>query len=254
MDIVFIGGFTADHTVWNNVLLSLESKQVPCNLFFIDNLGIGSESKSSYNTVEMAQAILSTLGDTIADNTCFVGHSLGGAIAQQIAILNPLKNYSLILLSSFAKLDVVGEKLLHARVSLSRAGVLKSLVADIVLPTLFSPSFLQSKEKFNFAKERFINNSQTQAGMLGQLNACLEHDTRKSLCEIKSTVKVVTGNSDMLVAPHHANYLSEKISDTEHYCLEGYGHMLPIECPEIIADIVGETATQRTELGSESLK
>lgn len=98
--LLLIAGFDCDSSYWSAVLPALVNKY---QVIRLDNRGVGQSSAPDcpYSIKQMADdaaALLNYLGITIH----VAGHSMGGQIAQELALVHPEKVKSLILLSSWA--------------------------------------------------------------------------------------------------------------------------------------------------------
>lgn len=246
--LVFIHGFTGTLEVWNPIVAQLKNS-LKHRILLIDNLGSGKSPQpdTPYTSNLMAQEILSVFEQLNITKATLIGHSLGGAIAQHIAINRPELVSDLILLSSFGRLDNTARHMLTARYSLIEANVDKALVAKSAIPTLFGNTFTSNEENINIAIERTVKNPQTVVGMRGQLNACNTYNDLTSLHRIKAKTYIVTGSRDVLVNPAHSNELLNLIPDSSLTVIEGCGHMIPIESPTEISELITQV-TQSHEI------
>jgi 3-oxoadipate enol-lactonase len=100
--LILIAGFDCDTSYWSALMPALVDKY---QVIRFDNRGVGQSSAqdSPYSIKQMADdtaALLNYLGITTVH---VAGHSMGGQIAQELALAHPEKVKSLILLSSWAK-------------------------------------------------------------------------------------------------------------------------------------------------------
>jgi pimeloyl-ACP methyl ester carboxylesterase len=66
--------------------------------------------------------------------------------------------------------------------------------------------------------------------------ALREHDKRADLDPLAAVpVHVLVGRYDRLTPPRHARYLAEHIDGAQLTVLPHYGHMLTLECPQLLA-------------------
>ena len=158
-----------------------------------------------------------------------IGHSMGGAIAQKIALKRPDLIKTLFLVSSFAKADQICIRFLQSREMLVKAGLNKDMIANSVMPSIFANDFLSIPENIDIIIERFRNNTQTPAGLSGQLRAIEDHNTTENLKHIKTQTKIITGKNDVLVSPEHSFFLHRHISNSLIFEIENCGHMVQME-------------------------
>lgn len=209
---------------------------------FIDNLGSGKspQPEGEYTTQLMSKKILELFDFLKIKNLVLIGHSLGGAIAQQIAITNCYIVNQLFLISSFAKVDSVCRQFLTSRYELMLAGISKELIAKVSIPTIFANEYLNDVNNLELAINRVINNPQGLNGMYGQLTACLEHDTLNTINKIRCSTTIITGDSDILVNKKHSELMHQLIPKSKFIALDDCGHMIQLEKPNHLFSILRE--------------
>jgi pimeloyl-ACP methyl ester carboxylesterase len=235
--IVLISGLNADSLFWADAvnILNKNFRVITC-----DNRGIGKTKVPELHctTQLMAQDIINVLDDLNIEAAYIVGHSLGGCIAQQLAILHPHRVRKLVLCSTLAKLTPIGEIALYITREMMLAKVPPALIVKNTLIRLYSNQFLSNPK----AIEKLITNSLTKsfdescATYFYQINALLQHDTTKLLAKIKCPTLVIAGEEDLTVPLQNANYLSEHIPNATLIIIPQMGHMLPIENPKLFCD------------------
>src|SRR5262245_40011231 len=102
--LLLLAGFACDHAIWSPLLPALAARY---QVVLLDNRGVGRSSApdSPYSILQMADdaaAVLDTIG---AGQAHVAGHSMGGQIAQELALARPDTVRSLLLLSSCARCD-----------------------------------------------------------------------------------------------------------------------------------------------------
>jgi pimeloyl-ACP methyl ester carboxylesterase len=81
--------------------------------------------------------------------------------------------------------------------------------------------------------------AQTRVGWLTAMQAM---DLRDGIAEIEVPVVVMTGSRDLLTPPGRSRELARVIPGARLVSLQGYGHTLPLEAPDQIANEVAELA------------
>ena len=237
--LVLISGLTEDHTAWENVLEKLAQS---FRVLIFDNRGAGQSTspKTSFTIGDMAKDTVALLQALDIPKAHILGHSMGGAIAQQIAIENPERVLKLIIACSAAKLSPLsmfvvktGEKLVDAQVSYE-------LLIENVFPWLFSSDFLADDKKVAKAFERKIKNPhpQTLEGYKNQIRACGQFDTTTQLSKIKTQTLVLTTEQDILISPRHSKMLTENINGAKLVMLPNIGHIPQLENPTLFCQEV----------------
>jgi 3-oxoadipate enol-lactonase len=201
-----------------------------------DNRGTGRSrllGKKPFTVRDLADdaaAVLSAAGVRSAD---VFGISLGGMIAQELALRHPEKVRALALgathfgfwsseklkIRTLFDLFIVG--VLRRRHDPRRAG--RFLVSD---------DFLVSQET-RFL-EWFANRTDpcSPAMLLAQVLAVARHDTRRRVASIRARTLILTGNADLLIPSNNSRSLAEVIAGAKLVVLEGAGHVFPLEREE----------------------
>jgi len=217
--LLMIHGFGADHTTWmfNQADLSADYE-----VHAIDLPGHGgSEKHVGDGSVEaLAEAVLAYMDAEGLDSAHLVGHSLGGAIAVEIAATAPARAAALTLVAPSGFGTEIAQDFIDGFIGESRARklrpVLEMLVAD---PGMVTGDMVEEVLKFkrldgalaalqSIAAANFASGSQ-KASM------------RDKLAKISAPVHVVWGEGDRVLPAHHAEDLPSsvkvtKVSDSGH--------------------------------------
>ncbi len=237
--LVFLAGYTGSCETWNSLCSALLT-QDDYSILLIDNLGAGKslQPTGAYTTEEMATHVMHIINKLNINKICLLGHSMGGAIAQQIVLTHPDLVQHLFLISSFAELDIVARLFLIGRYELLKSGADKHTIALSTIPTIFGNNFLCQENNQKLAIQRMVNNPQTLAGMFGQLQACLNHNVKNKLVKITCNTSIITGKDDVLVNPQHSMYLHSAITNSTFHWISNAGHMVQLEQSQELASTV----------------
>jgi pimeloyl-ACP methyl ester carboxylesterase len=58
--------------------------------------------------------------------------------------------------------------------------------------------------------------------------------------DINSTTIIITGDSDLVIPPDNSKWMQAQLEGSKLITMKGIGHMLAIEAPKELADIVAE--------------
>ena len=225
-----------------------------------DNRDVGLSTKlpdgPPYSLSDMsadAAGLLDALGIRAAH---VVGASMGGMIAQLVAIEHPEKVLSLtIVMSSLGGDDQV----------FADAEVMRGLVAPEVetreerirqtvetARLTWGPSF--DEERSRARATRAVDRSHYPAGALRQGRAMAAAPSRREALErVRVPVLVIHGDGDPLVPFANARLIADAVPAAELYVMRGVGHeMPPWEWPAIadrIARLAGVGERSRTSTG-----
>lgn len=194
------------------------------NFVVFDNRGCGqsSHTHSRYTTKQFARDTLELIDFLGWEKVHVVGVSMGGMISQEFAlILGTDRLLSLVLVATHAggwkvRTPWTGQKLYlseyFAKTDEQRTA--------IYLQTLYSNATLKDKEKYDFYHNLSLSRLRTYGGactkqaLQSQTMAVMTHSVAaKQLNKFKEwniPVLVMTGLSDVLVAPSNSKYLAKQ--------------------------------------------
>lgn len=218
--LVFIHGSGCDHRVWPEELFALDNACV----YAVDLPAHGlSGGKSAGSVAEYALAVEETIHALELFHVILAGHSLGGAIAQTLALQHPEWLSALILMGTGARLKVLPavldglEKNPHETISLF-GGFSFGPEADPGVVKAFSASFAKGSPKV----------------LLNDLRACNQFDIMDKVKEITCCALVICAENDSLTPPKYGKYLAEHLPASRFCMIEKAGHMMALEQPDAV--------------------
>lgn len=234
--LVLISGLSADSLFWGLVTPILSKKfRVITN----DNRGIGKSPlfTPACTTTLMANDIITILDELHIDKADIVGHSLGGCIAQQLAILHPERVKKLILCSTQAKITPIGKMSIMTTREMMSNNVSYELIIKNTLVRLYSNQFLSDPERVQILIKTILTKpfEESRATYFYQSDALFHHDTSKELDKIKMPTLIISGEVDYTIPLTSSYYLSKYIPSSTIITIPDMGHMLPIEDPELFS-------------------
>jgi pimeloyl-ACP methyl ester carboxylesterase len=195
-----------------------------------DNRGAGRSDKPEGDyTIPQAAADASGLMDALGlGRTHVLGISMGGMIAQEIAISYPERVEKLVLVctNSGGKQQALDRPEIIKVLGAPRQGDMPiEQMAREYLRLLYSPEFIASHpEKVEEFVRVYTANPPQEHGFVGQLQAVLKWDSSSRLYRIKCPTLVLTGDEDVLVPAEESVSLAERITDARLIVYPGVGH------------------------------
>jgi pimeloyl-ACP methyl ester carboxylesterase len=208
-------------------------------VLFFDNRGIGESDipEGPYTTRQMADDALQVLDEAGVDRAHVLGASLGGMIAQELAVAAPERVDKLILCcttpggAATVPMPQVTVDLFAAAATLPPEVALRRFVEN-ALAADASPDLVQ--ELF----DRRLANPPDPAGWQAQAAAGLGFAGVDGA--ITAPTLLVTGTEDNVVDPRNSDVLAERIADAELERIEGTGHLFFWEQPDAFVRILRE--------------
>jgi 3-oxoadipate enol-lactonase len=222
-------GYTAD--MWHRILPALAAAR---RVLVFDNRGVGRSSvpEPPWTVEEMADdaiAVLDAAGAGLAD---VFGVSMGGLIAQEVALRHPDRVRSLILGCTHpggreaARMDADAAAMLMDRKPKSAREAVEAS-----LPFVYAPS--TSRDVVDADVEVRLRYPTRGKAYWGQLDAMRKHPgTFGRLGEISAPTLVLHGTADRLVQPANATLLADAIPGAKLVWIDGASHVFWSEQPD----------------------
>jgi 3-oxoadipate enol-lactonase len=227
--IVWIQGLNADHTAWLSQVIAFQDSY---DCIALDNRDVGQSGRAqgNYTLAEMAADVRAVLDDAKVEDAHVVGLSLGGAIAQELALTAPEWVRSLTLVSTFARPDARLEAILESWCTIypilgPRDFALQSW------PWLFTWRFFERPSAFRNLQRYAENHPRPQEpdAFIRQARVPLGQDRRERLTELRIPTLVIAGAEDALVPPYLGQELADHVPGARFVALPGVGHSANLE-------------------------
>jgi pimeloyl-ACP methyl ester carboxylesterase len=219
--LVLIMGLGADRQAWE---LHLAAFTGSYRCFAVDNRGAGESSAPDgpYSTAQMADDYAGLIRSLNLGAVRVIGISMGGSIAQQLAIRHPELVSKLVIVSSWGRVDdyarAVFEQLRVARGTLPPADFARMLQLLIWAPK----SYDEKADELEAA--RSADQTVGERGFLAQADACVGHDVIDALRTISVPALVTVGSRDVFTPIELSEQLADLIPDSELKIYDGFGH------------------------------
>ena len=239
--LVLIAGYTCDVSHWEGILEALASK---FHVLIFDNRGAGrSASPDSPYSIEMLAEDCKSLVEALGWKKFHVlGHSMGGAIAQTLAVKAPEKIEKLVLSNTFLSIKPVQTTVLQFFLDLRKQRVDVATQLRGLLPWIFSNEFCSSKVGMEEVIQNLMNYTYPQSfvGQKRQLEALLAFDSEEWVGNISVPTLVIGGAEDILTPRRDGEKMSKKIPESQLYTFPHLGHDPVHERPDQYVQVVSE--------------
>jgi len=238
--LLLIQGLSGTHFTWGEPFLSLLEPDFDCVTF--DNRGIGGSAEASgpFTIAEMADDALAVMDAAGLETAHVLGISMGGMIAQQLALQAPDRLRTLILGCTYP--GGPGSALIAPEDAGPLLEAMGSGNLDRVIEAMYevnlSPGFRDDPANFDDFKAMATAAPARQQTVQLQLQAVAGHDVQARLAEIAAPTLVIHGTEDRMIPVANGELIASRIPGARLEILEGVGHMFWWEQPERSAELV----------------
>ena len=227
--LLLVMGLAADMLAWT---LQVPAWSERYRVIAFDNRDVGQSSyaEGPYSVSDMAADTLA-LADTLElDSFHLLGYSMGGAVAQEVALAAAQRVRTLSLCASWAG---------SGRYALDRARLWSAQVErmsheehiDNLLQLTMTEAFYENEEGLAFVRRMMLQNPHPQApeAFIRQLRASSAHESRDRIGALSMPVHVIGCEYDILLPVWKSKELAELIPGARYTMLEGAAHGANIE-------------------------
>jgi pimeloyl-ACP methyl ester carboxylesterase len=213
----------------------------------IELAGHGYSDRSAPDLSMTAQAdyVAGLLDQVGIESAIFIGHSLGGSVAQRVAAARPEKVAGLVLIASttdeFMGRAAWAGPALSAFIPTFLTAVLHN---HVVRPhwhrlAVYDPAYLTPDVTAAYAAPGHVRG---HAAAYQQLMRDRRRDARLDLGRIVAPTLIVWGDTDRIVRIGHGRRLERGIAGSRLVVVPRAGHWLPEERPDVVNAMIGDFA------------
>ena len=207
----------------------------------LDNPGAGESERSGRRCstgllADVAAALLDSLG---VGQAHLFGHSMGGAISQELALRRPDLVASLQLHCTWGRTDPYLAALFDSWGRLAEA-VGPVAVWEHMLLWAMTPAFYDAHPEVVQQWLELIAGAPPSSvdGFRDHVRACVAHDAIDRLGVVTAPTLVTAGEFDLVCRPDHADALRAAIPHASYHVWEGVGHLPFVEAPAAFGEAV----------------
>ena len=232
--VLLIMGLSFTHEMWFRILPGLGEYRA----ILFDNRGMGRSDvpRGPYSMAQMARDARAVLDAAGVESAHVVGASMGGMIAQELALSCPERVRSLLLACTssrglFGKWPEFryGPRRWRGTTREERERSLRSLLYADTTPIQRIEEDLRVRCACAWCYKGFLN----------QFAAILIWSSYRRLPRISVPTLVVHGDQDRLVPPENGRIVAARIPGAGFQLIRQAGHILPTDQPEACVEVMG---------------
>lgn len=222
-----------------------------------DNRDVGQSAYADgpYEITDMATDVLGLADALGLDTFHLLGASLGGAVAQHVALAAPERLRTLQLAVTWAGSGAYAREKTRLWASERRLRTPEEWLDSLLLATV-SEAFYENQPMVDFVKQFMRSNEHPQEpdGFERQSDASSRFDLRGKLAGLAMPVHVISGEHDVLLPRWKQEELAAEIPSAQLTLIERGSHALQLEFPqEFNAAVLDFIASQAETVASPSV-
>lgn len=235
--VVFLHGLGGNRTAWEPQLRSLGTVH-RCAAWDMPGYG-GSDALASLEFPALADAVVRWLDAMAVDRAVVVGLSMGGMIAQHVALDHPDRVGALVLVDTSPAFGLDGtvtaDEWLDSRLAPIAAGATPREFAEAIIDGI-TGDHVHPRHR----AEQVAAFAALDADAFTAACRCLvTHDVLDRLPDVSAPTLVVVGADDAETPPSYARAIATRIPGARLEVIAGAGHLAPAECPTEFNALVG---------------
>jgi 3-oxoadipate enol-lactonase len=238
--LLLIMGMSGTTLHWGEPFLSELDEHF--ELILYDHRGVGASSRlqGELTIAEMADDAAGVLAALELDSAHVLGISMGGMIAQELALAHPDRVRTLTIGCSYCggegsalTAPEVLQRLTEGMLSGDRERAVRASWQANVSATMADDP--EAYARFQaIAAQRAV----AVPVIMAQMQACSDHDTHARLGQLSMPTLVIHGSDDEMLAVHNGQLLASRIPGSRLEILEDVGHLFFWERPELAAELI----------------
>lgn len=217
-------------------------KDYRCITFDFRGQGQSQITKDGYDMDNLTKDTIGLLDALDIDKCHFVGLSMGGFVAQRIAIHYPERLLSLSLLETSADAEDPKNVPQYRKLMKAIRWLGMKRVSQKVMPIMFGSTFLQAKERKADRKAWLSMLQSNRKG--GTVKATTGVIDRKGVYEqlgsIQTPTLIIVGDEDAATPYDKSERMHFAIDGSKLAVIKGAGHTSTVEEPEQVNRVLGE--------------
>ncbi len=236
-DLVLIHGVGSQHADWDGVVRALDGR---FSILRYDLRGHGASAApvGPYEIEDFTADLIALMDELELPRPHVAGFSLGGLIAQSLALTHPDRVNALALLGTVAGRTAEERARVEGRLEFIAASHPADYF-DQSVDRWFTPGF-QTAHPDIVAARKAVVTAMDGAAYAAAYHALATTDFADRLPEISHRTLVATGEEDIGSNPRMAQLMADAIANSRLEILSGLRHSILLEAPDTVAGLLSE--------------
>ncbi len=228
--LVFANSLGSDLRIWDDVSARL-LPHVRVIRYDLRGHGLSEAPEPPYSAADLALDVIGILDAVKVPQAILCGVSVGGLIAQSVALKHPDRVRALILSDTGARIGTA--EAWQQRIDKVCDSGVESLV-QMTMERWFSAGFRERCGADMRGYSIMLRQTSVE-GYVGTCAALRDTDFREATAQIKQPTLVLCGAEDIATPPELGRELAGSISGAQFSLIESAGHLPCVEQPEMVA-------------------
>lgn len=241
--LLLIQGMSATHLAWGRAFLEPLERSFECIVFDNRGMGLSGPAQMPFTTADMAGDVAGLLDALELESAHVLGISMGGMIAQELALAHPTRIRTLTLGATWCGgpegtlMTDEDLRMLGAAMASGDREQVHRAMWEINL----SPDFRAEKSNYEAFREMATELKAPKDVIFEQMRACAGHNTSTRLSRISVPTQAIHGTADRIIGVNNGVQIG-RLLGIEPQLMDGVGHMFWWEQPERAASLVRDHA------------
>lgn len=245
LPLVLLHAFPLDHRMWQWVLPLADHLRliIPDQRGFGESVGTSDSPVVPSSIKQMADDVVALLDALhVTEPAVVAGVSMGGYVAQQVAVRQPDRVHSLVLCDTKFAADTPEARAGRADLAARVGRVGQRILAEAMIPNLLAKATTADGPSGRATVERLLHEMITQQPVatiqaaLAALGERPDMTAAMRLCDLP--VLLVCGAEDSITPPAVMQEMEKLLPRGRLLVVPEAGHLVPLEAPEIFCEAV----------------
>jgi 3-oxoadipate enol-lactonase len=242
--LLLIMGMSGTKHHWGESLLAELRRDFDTIVYDHRDTGESTKTGEPFTIAQLAEDAAGLLGALEIDSAYIMGISMGGMVAQELALTHPERVRSLVLGCTYSGGE--GSALTSEDVLRRLAEGMSSGDRERAIRTAWevnvSPRFAADEDAYATFLQNGLRYGVPVPVIMEQMRAISGHDTSERLPQLQALTLVVHGTLDEMLPVQNGRMIAELIPGSRLEIMDGIGHLFFWEEPQRSAELVREHA------------